>query len=145
MNPSSILVASDHAGFSIKEFVIELLKEQGHRVDDLGPGDDSRVDYPDFADKLCKRMYDQSMGVLICGSGQGMAMRANKYPNIRAALCNTPELATLSREHNNANTLCLGARVTDHETVKEILQKFFSTSFSEGRHAQRVEKINHPV
>lgn len=139
-----IFIASDHAGFSVKQKVVELLQKK-YSVFDLGPVSEDRVDYPDFADKVIaelKKDLTNSLGVLICGSGQGMSMRANKFPFIRAALCWNEESAKLSRQHNDANVLCLGARLLDEKTIQEIVMAFFSTSFEGGRHADRVKKIS---
>lgn len=144
MSQKTVYIASDHAGYPIKEFVITELKELGCVVKDLGPSSDDRVDYPDFADKVCTELQGQmsAAGVLICGSGQGMAMRANKYLNIRAALCWDRESASLSRQHNDANVLCLGARLLEKSTIQETLQAFVQTEFEGGRHQNRVQKIS---
>lgn len=111
---------------------------------DLGTGSTESVDYPDFAEKLCLQMQtdlDHSCGVLICGSGQGMAMRANRFPFIRAALCWDDEAARLAREHNNANVLCLAGRLTVFGNAESILSVFLQTPFSGGRHHGRVQKL----
>ena len=138
-----LFIASDHAGFQTKN----KLKERFSSLQwvDLGCNSDSSVDYPDFADKLAleiKETAPKSRGVLICGSGQGMAMRANKYSHIRAALCWNEEVAILSREHNDANILCLGARLTPPDLCEKILQAFLDTKFIGNRHSQRVDKLN---
>jgi ribose 5-phosphate isomerase B len=137
----TIHVASDHAGFELKKELIHHLKEYNWR--DYGPFDTVSVDYPDFAKKVCEalRNSEKDYGLLICGSGQGMCMSANKYPFIRAALCWNSEVARLARAHNNANVLCLGARIIDFETATQILKTFCSTSFEGGRHELRVNKI----
>ena len=139
----SVLIASDHAGFDLKE----RLKKHRSDIDwiDLGPASDDRVDYPDFADLLCQRAIATGLrGVLLCGSGQGMAMRANRYPEIRAALVMNDESAELSREHNDANVLCLGARISAHQDCERWLEIFLKTEFAGGRHTARVQKLSRP-
>ena len=134
-----LLIASDHGGFKLKEF----LKKSFSHIEWVDWGCDSRdsVDYPDYADKLITQMKEGEMGILICGSGQGMAMRANKYPHIRAALCWSEEVASLSREHNDANVLCLGGRLLSFHLCEKILEVFINTNFGGGRHETRVNKI----
>lgn len=135
-----MVIASDHAGFPLKQHFIKM---ESIEWIDCGPDSDDSVDYPDFADTLCKKVIETGLpGVLICGSGQGMAMRANKYQKIRAALCWTTEIAQLSRQHNNANVLCLGSRTIDENTAQEILKTFISTNFEGGRHQKRIDKLN---
>jgi ribose 5-phosphate isomerase B len=139
-----ILIASDHAGFTLKQELIS--KFPNIKWTDLGPATESSVDYPDFASKLCQQIKTSGqLGVLICGSGQGMAMRANKYLHIRAALCWNTEIAKLSREHNNANVLCLGSRFVSTDEAKAILNEFLNTTFAGGRHEARVQKMCSPV
>ena len=147
MKPEVIYLASDHAGFPIKEKCRQKLAEMGFTTEDLGPTTEDRVDYPDFADKVCQQVKANPthQGLLICGSGQGMAMRANKYKEIRAALCWTKESAELSRQHNDANILCVGARLLEESNILEILETFFNTEFEGGRHQNRVEKISSPI
>ncbi len=165
-----IYIASDHAGIDVKNRIVHWLRDQQSeskqsigkqlQVTDLGPSTTDSVDYPDFADLVCKNLksislvqtdstaapsYPNEIGILICGSGQGMAMRANKFQHIRAALCNTEELAKLSREHNNANVLCLGARTTTENLLYKIVTLFLTTDFAGGRHQQRVVKVNTPI
>ena len=143
---NTVFLASDHAGFNVKELCSKELKSLGLEVKDLGPETDDRVDYPDFADKVCQEVINNSArGLLICGSGQGMSMRANKYSQIRAALCWNQQSAELSRQHNNANVLCIGARLLTEETIISILKAFFNTEFEGGRHQARVEKISSPL
>lgn len=137
-------IASDHAGFETKEKIIAFAKKNlDIEFKDLGTKKPERVDYPDFASKLSESLIDEPghLGVLVCGSGQGMAMRANKYKHVRAALCWSEDSAKLSREHNDANVLCIGARLTQDEEIYKILTTFFSTDFEGGRHADRVAKI----
>lgn len=142
-----VFVASDHAGFPVKDLVIKACQKLNLSVEDLGPSTDDRVDYPDFADEVSHKLklHPESFGILICGSGQGMAMRANKYRHIRAALCWNGESAKLSRQHNNANVLCLGSRLLDEKAILETIETFFSTDFEGGRHQGRVEKISGPL
>lgn len=151
-----ILIGSDHAGFDLKTKLVILLPE--FEWADQGCFSLESVDYPDFADKVCREVsraeennnkenkFDSLdaavLGLLICGSGQGMAMRANKYPHIRAALCWTTEVASLSREHNNANVLCLASRFTDVEAAAAMIKVFYKTAFVGGRHQKRVEKLS---
>ncbi len=139
-----LLIASDHAGFAVKKQLIETMPQ--FEWVDLGPQDDERVDYPDFADQLARRVLcDGGQGVLICGSGQGMAMRANRYPGIRAALAWSEDSARLAREHNNANVICFGARLLPVETIRRLIEIFVSTPFEGGRHVARVEKLDRGI
>jgi ribose 5-phosphate isomerase B len=137
-------IGADHAGIEIKKFVKELFEKKGHIVEDLGPFDTSRVDYPDFASKVCKAVLsdEQSKGILICGSGIGMSMAANKFAGIRAALCHNEYSAMMARQHNDANILCLGERVSGYGMVEAIVEAWDKHSFEGGRHEGRVEKIN---
>ncbi|MGH1469405.1 MAG: ribose 5-phosphate isomerase B [Bdellovibrionales bacterium] len=142
-----IFIASDHAGFERKTKVIDYLKIQSKEVIDLGPSNDERVDYPDFANNVCESLKNtsDSIGILICGSGQGMAMRANKFSHIRAALCWNAEVAELSRGHNRANVLCLGSRLIEEQLTYKIIDTFLNTPFEGGRHQGRVDKISLPI
>jgi ribose 5-phosphate isomerase B len=144
-----VYVASDHAGYKAKSKLISLLTlELKLTVVDVGPHSSGRVDYPDYANLVCKKIIDapeNSFGLLICGSGQGMAMRANKFKNIRAALCWNKESTELARLHNHANVLCLGARLLELDVLKEITKTFFTTGEESGRHLQRVIKISKPT
>ncbi len=139
---TKILIASDHAGFDLKEKLIKKLSE----IDwvDLGPENSSRVDYPDFAAKLAKKIqsgeFDQ--GILICGSGIGMCIAANRFNKVRAALVWNEESAQLSREHNNANVLCMGSRLIDHSLALKIVKTWLGTPFTDqDRHLKRVKKL----
>lgn len=134
-----ILIASDHAGFELKNKIIKKLK---YDWQDLGPQSEDRVDYPDYADRLAHKIKPGQFGVLICGSGQGMSMRANKFSHIRAALCWSPESSELARRHNDANVICLGSRLLTEESIYEILNTFLKSPFDGGRHADRVKKIS---
>ncbi len=140
---STIAIASDHAGFALKTELVLELEKQGHTVADLGPVEPNSVDYPDYATKVTDAVNARraDLGVLICGTGMGMAITANKVHGIRAALCRTEYEARLSRQHNDANVLCLGQRVTGGGLAIEILKAFLGASFEGGRHAARVEKI----
>lgn len=137
-----IFIASDHAGFELKSQLIS----QATSVEfiDLGTDSPESVDYPDFAEKLAKKLKEHpgGIGCLVCGSGQGMAIKANRYSHIRAALCYSVPVTKLAREHNNANVLCLGARFATLEQAAEILNTFISTEFEGGRHAGRVDKLS---
>ncbi len=138
-----IYIATDHAAFCIKEDVKKILNSLGYEVIDLGPNSDKRVDYPDYAHKLCEVVLKdpKSQGVLICGSGIGMSITANKHIGIRAALCHDAYTAQMAREHNDANVLCFGQRVVGLGTIESICLAWSKSSFEGGRHALRVEKI----
>jgi ribose 5-phosphate isomerase B len=138
----TIFIASDHAGLDMKNHLIGKFPFLPWK--DLGTGSSTSVDYPDFAAKLCEELkghLKDSCGILVCGSGQGMAIKANRYPFIRAALCWSEEVATLSRLHNDANVLCLGGRLTPLPGSEEILSAFLETAFEGGRHQGRVDKL----
>ena len=137
-------IGAVHAGIEIKKFVKELFEKKGHTVEDLGCFSTERVDYPDFAAKVCEAVLtnEDSKGILICGTGLGMSMSANKFDGIRAALCHNTYSAAMAREHNDANVLCLGERVLGYGMVEAIVDAWDSHSFEGGRHANRVEKIN---
>lgn len=150
-----IYAGCDHAGLDLKLKVIAAFPEIDWK--DLGTHEISSVDYPDFANLVCAEVVGieaenkknniqdslsgPALGLLICGSGQGMAIRANRHPLVRAALCWNEDVAELSREHNNANILCLGARFISPDLAIKMLKKFLSTPFAGGRHQQRVEKL----
>lgn len=138
---SKIFIACDHAGLELKNHLVK--NNPQIKFEDLGTDTNESVDYPDFADHVAEKVAkdSNSFGVLVCGSGQGMAMRANKYQNIRAALCWSEEVARLSRTHNNANVLVLAGRLTDHSLADGMLKVFLNTEFEGGRHAKRVEKM----
>ena len=139
-----IAIGGDHAGFEYKKMLTELLESKGYEVQDFGPFSDASVDYPDHVHPLAKAINEKEIpsGILICGSGNGVAMTANKYPQVRAALCWLPELAKLSREHNDANILCIPARFVDQKIAKEMVEMFVETKFEGGRHQTRVNKIS---
>ncbi|AJC87632.1 ribose 5-phosphate isomerase B [Campylobacter insulaenigrae] len=140
-----IFVASDHAGFELKEKITLFLQDQKISYEDLGPFDASRCDYPDFAHSLSSKINEKTFGILICGSGIGMSIAANRHKNIRCALCNEPLSAKLSREHNDANVLALGSRLIGVDMAFEIIVNFINTSFSGGRHCQRINKIEEVI
>jgi ribose 5-phosphate isomerase B len=137
-------IATDHAGFELKNYTVELLRQKGHDVVDLGPYSADRVDYPDFAVKLCDTLLADGAdadGILICGSGLGMSMTANRFKGIRAALCHDAYTATMARAHNDANVLCYGERVVGKGVVESMLDAWIAGAFEGGRHAGRVDKI----
>ena len=143
INLKKLYIASDHAGFTLKEFVKKKLSKK-IKFDDQGPhSDEISVNYPDFAHKLCKKVSKNSsnMGILICGSGMGMAMAANRHKKIRAALCYSVKNTKLSRLHNNANVITLGARLINKNTAMKCINTFLKTKFEGGRHLKRVKKI----
>jgi ribose 5-phosphate isomerase B len=143
MSNDTILIASDHAGFELKEKLEAELRSLGYDVQDLGPSSDASIDYADTAHPLAKRVSEgtNARGVLLCGTGLGMSYTANRYPHVRAAVAWTPEIAALSREHNDANVLVLPARFVGEEDGRAILRAWLDTPFAGGRHARRVEKI----
>ena len=140
---SRILIASDHAGFELKEKLEDALKKLGYDVEDLGTNSAESADYADYAHALAQRVStgDASRGVLLCGTGLGMSYAANRHPHVRAAIAWTAEIARLAREHNDANVLVLPARFVSVEEAMSILETWLATSFEGGRHARRVEKI----
>ena len=139
-----IAIASDHAGYGLKIFIQGELQSLGHICLDLGTDSEESVDYPDFAKKLanCLNKEEASFGVLICGSGIGISMAANRYPHIRAALCSEPVSAFYARAHNDANVLVLGAKLIGTELARACLKVFLETSFEGGRHVGRVQKLS---
>lgn len=139
-----IPIACDHGGFEMKQYLINYLKDLGFTVEDLGTFSRDSVDYPDFIHPLAKAINDgvYHMGIIICGSGNGAQMVANKYPHVRAALCWDVEIAKLARKHNNANILSLPGRFVDFKLAAEMAEVFLTTSFEGGRHSTRVDKIS---
>ena len=139
-----IAVASDHAGYELKQKVIGLLKELGHQVLDSGTYSTESVDYPDFAAPAAEAVASTiaDMGILICGTGIGMSIVANKIDGIRAADCTSVEMAKMARRHNNANILTLGSRILSFEEAEPIIRAFISEDFEGGRHMVRIEKIH---
>jgi ribose 5-phosphate isomerase B len=138
-----IVIASDHAGVDLKARIVELVGEIGREVRDLGPADTASVDYPDFAHAVSRAVKTGAaeLGILICGTGIGMSLAANRHPKVRAALCHDAFTAEMARRHNDANVLCIGARSTGPGVAEQIVQIFLGTSFEGGRHQRRVEKI----
>ncbi len=150
------IIATDHAGVEVKNFTKELLQQMGHEVEDLGPFTNDRVDYPDFAQALSEKVIECGgdisenedwkesgvFGILICGTGIGMSITANKINGIRAGLCHDAYTSEMARAHNNANVLCFGARTSGYGTIESIIKAWDSTSFEGGRHLERVKKIN---
>lgn len=136
-------IATDHAGLELKDYTVELLKEKGHEVIDFGPYSKDRVDYPDYAHKVATAILKDAtaQGILICGSGIGMSMAANRHEGIRAALCHDAYTAMIARGHNDANVLCFGERIVGKGVAESILDSWIAGSFDGGRHTGRVEKI----
>jgi ribose 5-phosphate isomerase B len=143
MNISQVYIASDHAGYEAKMQVKSILENMGVLVIDLGTDNaKNSVDYPDFAALVANSIKsNDEFGVLICGSGIGISIAANRFSHIRCALGHNATIARLSREHNDANVLCFGARVVGAEIIKDMVEVFFTTEFSGGRHQKRVEKL----
>ena len=141
---ATIAAGCDHGGFSLKTVLIEQLIESGHEVLDLGTDSNERVDYPDFAEAVAKSVAsgEAEFGLLVCGSGIGVCMVANKISGIRAATIHDVTSAHLSREHNDANIICMGERLIGPEVAKEALEVFLASEFQEGRHLNRVKKID---
>jgi ribose 5-phosphate isomerase B len=140
----TLIIGCDHAGFELKQELITKLSSKSMKISDVGCESSSSVDYPDFVHPLARQINENPdfRGILICGSGNGVCMTANKYPNVRAALCWTPELAQLARQHNNANILCIPARFVSVEIAESMVDLFLITNFEGGRHETRVNKIN---
>jgi ribose 5-phosphate isomerase B len=138
-----LAIGSDHAGFHYKEQLKTWLTQQGWQVDDKGTHSTESTDYPDYAHPVAQMVEDgkAAAGILICGSGNGVCMTANKHHGIRAALCWNEELASLARQHNNANVLCMPERFVSYEVAQRMTELFLSTEFEGGRHERRVEKI----
>ena len=138
-----ICIASDHAGFEIKELIKDVLINNDISVIDLGPVNNNSVDYPDYAKKVRNRIKAKrsDIGILVCGSGTGMAISANKSKDIRAAVCYNSKSTYLSRAHNNANIICLGARMTKKNTIVNNIKIFLKTKFEGGRHLRRIKKL----
>jgi ribose 5-phosphate isomerase B len=138
-----VLIASDHAGFDGKEAVKKILDEMGVEYEDVGTVSPDSVDYPDYAERVARRVAggEAERGILVCGSGIGMEIAANKIPGVRAALAWNEETAALARRHNDANVVAVGARTTPQETIDQIIRAFLTTDFEGGRHQRRIEKI----
>ncbi|HHC11211.1 MAG TPA: ribose 5-phosphate isomerase B [Campylobacterales bacterium] len=136
-------IATDHAGYAVKEFTKEVVKSLGHEIIDLGPDSADRVDYPDFAKKCANAVIEDrgSFGILICGTGIGISISANKVAGIRAGLCHDAYTASMCRAHNDANILAFGERVVGKGVIESMIEAFCNTEFEGGRHAGRVDKI----
>jgi ribose 5-phosphate isomerase B len=140
---NTIVIASDHAGVELKDVLKIEAQALGFEITDLGTNHSASVDYPDYAQALCEwlKNHADAKGVLICGSGIGMSISANRHSHIRAALCNDGLSATLTRKHNDANVLCLGARLIGVDVAKETFKQFLTTPFDGGRHQKRIDKL----
>lgn len=143
MKNMKIAMGCDHAGFEMKQELVDFVTAAGYSVEDMGCYSSERADYPDFARKVAEAVAAGACqaGILVCGTGVGISIAANKVPGIRAANCYEPAVAALSREHNNANVLALGARFTTMEQARTIVQAWLAADFAGGRHADRVDKI----
>jgi ribose 5-phosphate isomerase B len=139
-----IAIGSDHAGFECKELIFNNLQKNNFKVDNMGTYNTDSVDYPDFAHKVAEKVAsgDADLGILCCGSGNGVAMAANKHKNIRAALCWNKEISSLAVKHNDANILCIPARFVNEKETIEIVEAFLKEKFEGGRHKRRVDKID---
>lgn len=137
-------IASDHGGFNLKEKIIDFLKKDNYQAIDYGTNNGDSVDYPDYAYKIVMGILNNEVdrGIIICGTGIGISITANRFPGIRAALCWDEYSAKMSKEHNNANILAFGGRTTDFETAKRIVSTWLNTPFEGGRHVKRIEKID---
>lgn len=138
-----IAIGGDHAGFDYKQKLVEYLTEAGFEVKDFGPFTDASVDYPDYVHPLCDAIESGEFekGIVVCGSGNGVAITANKHQGIRAAICWNKDLSALSRQHNDANVISIPARFVPYELAQDMVEIFLSTDFEGGRHANRVNKI----
>jgi len=139
-----IAIGNDHAGYRLKLKLVEWLEARGYQIEDFGTNGTDSVDYPDYVHSVARSVahYDYPFGILICGSGQGVSITANKYLNIRAAVCWETEIALLARKHNDANILCLPARFLSDKMAIQIALFFLQTEFESGRHLKRIEKMN---
>ncbi len=142
--PETVAIASDHAGFDLKQFLVEELTRRGFSALDLGTHDRSSVDYPDFADAVAAALGEGQAehGVLICGTGIGMGIAANRHRHIRAAVCHDCTSARLARQHNNANVLAMGARLIGAEVARDVLATFLDAAYEGGRHDRRIAKVS---
>lgn len=147
MSKPTVALAADHAGFELKNLLRDELKSQGYDILDLGTNSSDSVDYPDFGRQLGETVGSgkAKFGVAVCGSGIGISIAANRIPGCRAALCTDSLMARLSRQHNDANVLALGARLIGPDAAKDCLKAFLSTDFEGGRHARRVAKLGQPA
>ena len=138
----NLYIGSDHAGYQHKKTIIKYLKSKKIKITDMGPETEESVDYPEYAHKVCEKIKENNKGILICGSGNGISMAANKHKNIRAAICWNKKIAELARKHNDANILSIPARFINEKETIEILNIFLKTEFEGGRHQRRINKIN---
>ena len=137
-----VYIASDHAGYALKQVIVkEFLSKEGVNSQDLGTNSEKSVDYPKFAKKLSKKINKTSMGILICGSGIGVSISANRHKHIRASLCHNVNSARMTRKHNNSNVICLQGRPFVKKKIFAMLNAYFDTEFEEGRHTRRVEQL----
>lgn len=146
MTNPTIIIASDHAGYELKQQLKTML-EANFQIMDMGTDSDQSVDYPVYASRLCDKLQHENdaVGILVCGSGIGMSMTANRYNHIRAALCHNSLEARLARQHNNANVLVLGARMIGSDLAKDCVEQFLHTPFEGGRHQRRVDQMTNPA
>jgi ribose 5-phosphate isomerase B len=146
MTTLPLAIASDHAGYELKQTLVAFLREQSLQVEDLGTHGTSSVDYPDYGYAMAQwlKANGEGKGILICGSGIGISIAANRHTHVRAALCHDGLSAALCRKHNDANVLCLGARLIGVDVAKDAVMQFLNTSFEGGRHAGRIEKLSNP-
>jgi ribose 5-phosphate isomerase B len=142
-----IAAGADHAGFSLKDAIVKRLRAQGHEVADVGTHGEASVDYPVFAHQVAAAVAagEADRGLLVCGTGLGMCMTANRHRGVRAADCFTPYIAEMARRHNDANVLCLAGRLLSEDEAMAIVEVWLATPFEEGRHAHRVELIDQPL
>ncbi|MEM8799820.1 MAG: ribose 5-phosphate isomerase B [Pseudomonadota bacterium] len=146
MSDLTVALASDHAGYALKQMVADAVRGAGQNVLDLGPDGTDSVDYPEFGFLLGRAIEEKTAdyGIAICGSGIGISIAVNRFPAARAALCTSSQMARLARQHNDANVLALGERLTGVDVALECVHTFLSTKFEGGRHARRVQKLSHP-
>jgi len=139
-----ICIASDHAAIGLRRYLADVLRDLGNDVQDLGVHEEGSVDYPDFAHEVARQVAsgEATVGVLVCGTGLGMSMAANRHPGIRAAVCHDAYTAEMARRHNDANVLCVGARVLGDGVAAQVVKVFLETEFEGGRHQRRVQKID---
>ena len=138
-----IIIGSDHAAFNEKEMAKKYLSSKGYQVEDVGPDSEARCNYPDYAMKVARSVVkNDCLGVLLCGSGIGVSMVANRFKGIRAALVRTVEEAELAKQHNNANVLCLGGRISTEREIKAMIDAWLAAKFEEGRHTERLALFN---
>ncbi len=144
LDGKKICIGADHGGVQLKDYLKTLLVEWGAQVEDMGTNSEESVDYPDFAAKVAGAVAagDFESGMLICGTGLGMSMMANRYKGVRAALCTSGYMARMARAHNDANVLCMGGRVMGQGEAEDVLRIFFDTEFEGGRHARRIAKFD---